>query len=60
MPSERDATSKQRGIMTSTPYCSAELGAQLPRIEEQLRTFVRVTTTPYPVGQTAQRSGLDT
>ena len=38
--------------MTNTPSSPTELNAELKQIEEQFRTLVRVTTTPYPVGQT--------
>jgi polyhydroxyalkanoate synthase len=38
--------------MTCPPSSPAELQAELRKIEEQVRTLVRVTTTPYPVGQT--------
>lgn len=38
--------------MTSTPSSPMELQAEMQRIEQQLRTLVKVTTTPYPVAQT--------
>src|SRR5579859_1450366 len=42
--------------MTNVPSSPTELTADLKRIEEQFRTLVRVTTTPYPVGQTPKEA----
>ena len=42
--------------MTSTPHGSVQLSSEFPGIEQQLRTFARVTTTPYPVGQTPKEA----
>jgi polyhydroxyalkanoate synthase subunit PhaC len=42
--------------MTNTASSPSELNTELKRIDEQLRTLVRVTTTPYPVGQTPKEA----
>jgi polyhydroxyalkanoate synthase len=46
----------KEGAMTSAPYSPSELGAELQRIEAQIRTFARVTSTPYPVAQTPKEA----
>ncbi|HEX8919745.1 MAG TPA: alpha/beta fold hydrolase, partial [Chloroflexota bacterium] len=42
--------------MTSTSGSQAELQTEMQKIEERFRTFVKVTTTRYPVAQTPKEA----